>query len=427
MKKFLLSLCAGLLVQLSAWSQITLERCLQLADANYPLIKKYGLVDKTRELGLSDINKGWLPQVGLYGQATLQNAVPEFPDALTDIMSKLGQDFDGMGKFQYRAGVEVSQNIWDGGTSKSRREIERATSTVSAASLDVQMYAMHGKVQDLFFGILLLDEQMAQTRSTMELLEANRSRMEAMLANGTAMQSDVDAIEAQLLTMGQRLVEAQNAAEGYRRVLELYIGESLDGKRLEMPAADMPGDMTPDRPELYLLEARRLMNNARLGAVDATVMPRVGLFAQAYYGYPGFNNFEGMRNRDLSFNALVGVRLSWDVGSLYFKKNSKSRIALDNADIEAERDLFLFNTDVQTASRRSSINGLRQVIKDDGRIVTLRGRVRKAAESQLANGVIDTTGLLDKITDENQARLNARYHEIQLLQNIYRLKYTLNR
>ena len=189
----------------------------------------------------------------------------------------------------------------------------------------------------------------------------------------------------------------------------------------------MPGDMTPDRPELYLLEARRLMNNARLGAVDATVMPRVGLFAQAYYGYPGFNNFEGMRNRDLSFNALVGVRLSWDVGSLYFKKNSKSRIALDNADIEAERDLFLFNTDVQTASRRSSINGLRQVIKDDGRIVTLRGRVRKAAESQLANGVIDTTGLLDKITDENQARLNARYHEIQLLQNIYRLKYTLNR
>lgn len=427
MKNLLLSLCAGLLFPLSVMPQVTLERCIDLADTNYPLIKKYGLVERTRELNLSDINKGWLPQAGIYGLATLQNVVPEFPDALTEMLSRLGQDFDGMGKFQYRAGVEISQNIWDGGTSKSRRDIERASSTVSTASLDVQMYAMHGKVQELFFGILLLDEQITQTQSTMELLAANHTRVEAMLANGTAMQSDVDAIEAQMLAMRQRIVEARNAAGSYRRVLELYIGESLAGKTLERPADEMPASLTPDRPELHLLEARRLMNNARLGAVDATVMPRVGLFAQAYYGYPGFNNFESMRNRDLSFNLLAGVRLSWNIESLYFKKNSKKRIVIDNADIEAERDLFLFDTDVQTTSRLTAINSLREVIKDDGRIVILRGRVRKAAESQLANGVIDTTGLLDKITDENQARLNARYHEIQLLQNIYQLKYTLNR
>ena len=40
---------------------------------------------------------------------------------------------------------------------------------------------------------------------------------------------------------------------------------------------------------------------------------------------------------------------------------------------------------------------------DDSRIVELRRSVRKVAESQLENGVIDATSLLDKITAESQA------------------------
>ena len=70
---------------------------------------------------------------------------------------------------------------------------------------------------------------------------------------------------------------------------------------------------------------------------------------------------------------------------------------------------------------------MQAVMADDAKIVALRESVRKAAESQLRNGVIDATSLLSRITDENQARLTAAYHEIQLLHNIYKLKYTLNR
>lgn len=66
-------------------------------------------------------------------------------------------------------------------------------------------------------------------------------------------------------------------------------------------------------------------------------------------------------------------------------------------------------------------------MSDDARIVDLRSNVRKAAESRLRNGVIDATALLVKITDENQARLTAAYHEIQLIQSIYKLKNIINR
>lgn len=427
MKKLLAIILVMAFPALSSVAQVTLVRCLELADSNYPVIRKYDLVAKTRDLNLADINKGWLPKIGVYGQVSLQNTVPEFPEALTGMLSSYGQNFDGMGHVQYKVGVDLNQKIWDGGTAKSQREIERAGSTVSSASLDVQMYAMHGKVQSLFFGILLLDEQIEQTQSALKLLEANKDRLESMLANGTAMQSDVDMIEAQVLTMRQQLAEARNASDGYRRMLELYIGESLAGHTLERPSGEMPATMTSGRPELQMFSAQTSMNNARLRAVDATVMPKVGLFAQAYYGYPGLNYFESMRDRDMSFNAVAGIKLSWDINSFYFKRNMKRRIAVDNAGIEAERALFLFNTDVEVSSRQSSINSLRQVISEDSRIVSLRGRVRKAAESQLANGIIDAADLLGKITDENQAQLNARYHEIQLLQNIHQLKYTLNR
>ena len=79
------------------------------------------------------------------------------------------------------------------------------------------------------------------------------------------------------------------------------------------------------------------------------------------------------------------------------------------------------------AGQNEQIEGLREVTATDREIVALRTDVRKAAESQLDNGVIDTFTLLAKITDETQARLAAAYHEIQLLNAIQQLRYTINR
>ncbi|MDE6769872.1 MAG: TolC family protein, partial [Muribaculaceae bacterium] len=160
---------------------------------------------------------------------------------------------------------------------------------------------------------------------------------------------------------------------------------------------------------------------------DTSLMPRIGFFAQAYYGYPGFDYFKSMINRDLSFNILAGVKVSWNIDSFYTKKNSTRRTLVNAETISADREIFLFNTDMQTASQRVAIEGIRKVMKDDAKIIELRGNVRKAAESQLENGVIDATTLLTKISDENIARLTAQLHKIQLLQEIYKLKYILNR
>ena len=426
MKRFL-PLVVSLLGSLPLFAQVALEECVTLAQENYPLIRKYGLLAQVEEIDLSEINKSWLPQVSLYGQGTAQNETPSLPESLARVIDQAGMDMKGVDEWQYKAGVDIRQNVWDGGESKAQKNTARAERAERQAALDVQLYAVRERVEDLFFAILLLDEQMAQTRNMLTLLENNLDKLRAMLRHGTAMQSDVDMVEAQCLSVKQQLIQAERSSKSYREVLGLFTGKQLAGQELLKPDASIPHDLVPNRPELRYFEAQAQVNEAKKASVAASTMPRISLFAQAYYGYPGFDYFESMMGRDPSVNLLAGVKVSWNLGAFYHKKNENRKLRLASDNIAVERDVFLFNTNLKIRSQLDRIDELRAVMQENKRIVELRERVRKAAESQLDNGIIDATDLLAKLTEEKQARLTASYHEIQLLQGIYRLKYTLNR
>lgn len=427
MKQRTVAILLYILSSLCVGAQTTIEECVRLAQDNYPIIKKYELMNVTKEIDLSEINKSWLPRICIYGQATGQNIVPSFPKSLTGVLEQMGQDVKGLGKIQYKAGVDLSQTIWDGGASGVRRDIARAQETTRNAALDVELYAVRERVENLYFAILLTEEQIAQNQVAYKLLMSNLEKIRAMLRNGTAMQSDVDMVEAQALTLSQTISLAQSATKGYRDILGIFTGKSMEGTKLTTPTAAEPNGSESDRPELRLFESKQSLNQIADRLNETSIKPKIGLFAQAYYGYPGFDYFKSMINRDLSFNIMAGIKVSWNIDALYTRKDLSRRTTVDNQNISADRDIFLFNSDMKSASQRSAIDGIRNVMKDDDRIIDLRANVRKAAESQLENGIIDATALLTKISDENIARLMAQLHKIQLLQEIYKLKYTLNR
>lgn len=426
MKRIITTLLISVLSWWMLHAEITIDECVAKAEANYPVVRKYSLLTATQDIELSDINKSWLPGIGMYAQVTAQNVVPSFPETLTGVLEQMGQQMKGLGKVQYKAGVDVAQTIWDGGVASARRELVRRKHDAQKSALDVEIYAVRQRVENLYFSILLVDEQIAQSRVSHDLLMKNLDKLRSMQLHGTAMQSDVDMVEAQALAVAQQIAQAQSAVSGYRKVLGLFIGESIEGEKLLMPTVEMPLGNDSNRPELKLFESQLVANSASRRIDNAALMPKIGLFAGAYYGYPGYDYFKSMMNRDLSFNIMAGVKVSWNIDSFYTKKNRAMRRVADNDNILADRELFVFNQNMQSASQREAINGLRTVIRDDSRIVQLRGNVRKAAESQLDNGVIDTTALLAKISDENVAKLTAKLHEIQLVQEIYKLKYTLN-
>ena len=425
--RFCLFLALSLIMGVRLCAQVTVEQCVALAQENYPLVRKYDLLNRLKDVTLSDINKSWLPQVNLYGQGTVQNETPSFPESLSGMLNQVGTPVSGVDEWQYKVGADISQTIWDGGTSRTRREIENARDVERRAALDVQLYAVRERVENLFFGILLVEEQAKQTRSMLALLECNLDKLRSMRKNGTALQSDVDMVEAQYLTTVQQLTQAEYASRSYRKMLELFVGRSLEGQTLERPDAALPGNLAPERPEQRHFEARLQANEAQIAGIASNTMPRIGVFAQTYYGYPGFDYFESMMDRAPSFNVLAGVKVSWSIGAFYTKKNERQRLRLSAEDISAECDIFLFNNNLEAQAQLDHINELKAIMKENDRIVELRANVRKAAESQLDNGVIDATALLTKLTDEKQARLAASYHEIQLIQSIYQLKYTLNK
>lgn len=421
-----------LLLLLAAWlalsaETVTIEQCVEKAEENYPLIRKYDLLAATCDIELSDIDKAWLPRIGISGQVTAQNAVPSYPETLSHFLDQAGQKIEGLGKVQYKAGVDVAQSIWDGGVARSRRRVQKAGTEVQKEALEVEIYAVRQRVENLYFAILLAEEQIRISDNTLALVRSNLDRLRSMLKNGTAMQSDVDMLEAQALTIEQGRTQAQSAVKGYRKMLGIFTGIDMQDCELAIPVAAVPSALESNRPELRLFENKKALIDASQRLSDTSLMPKLGLFAQAYYGYPGFNYFKSMMERDMSLNLMAGLKVSWNIDSFYTKKNAKRRNDIDSQGVAVDKDVFLFNTNMQSASAMESIAGLREVMAKDEQIVALRQRVRQAAESQLDNGVIDATALLTKINDENQAELTARYHAIQHLQEIYNLKYILNR
>ena len=424
MKRFLLTLFAVTCVA-SIGAQ-SLDECRRLARENYPEIRQYDLISQTEQYNLSNASRAWIPQIALSAQATYQSATPTYPEVFNTILQANGIEMAGIRRDQYKVALDVSQNIWDGGQTKATKAIAEAEAKEQRSRVDVSLYDLQSRVDNLYFGILLLDERKAQTEALITVLESNLARLQTYYKNGVAMQADVDAVEAELLSARQTLGQVESSRASYRRMLEVFIGQALNTEQLERPAMVEIKSRTSARPELALFDAQESKLEAQRKAINTSLMPRFSAFAQGYYGYPGMDMFKSMVSSDWTLNAIVGVRMSWNIGAFYTKRNNLEKLNAAQKQIAVQRDVFLFNTQMQTTQDDGEIARLRKAIEDDNRIVELRRRVRMAAESQLENGVIDATDLLRKINDETSATLARSTHEIELLQAIYRLKTTLN-
>lgn len=408
-------------------AQVTLDDCQKLARANYPEIRQYDLISQTQGFTIENIRKAYLPQLTLSAQATLQSAVPSYPEALTKMMTAQGMSITGMNKDQYKIQLEASQLIWDGGKTAASQKIAETESATQALQADVDLYSLSSRIDELYFGIILLESQKVQTTQTMDLLQANLDKITSLVENGAAMQSDADAVEAELLSVRQRLTQLQTSEDSYRKILSLFTGKDLSKEELTIPQANEPDTFETNRPELTLLDTRSANLAAQKRLIQASTLPTFGLFAQGYYGYPGMDYFKSMMNSDWSLNGIIGIRMLWNISALYTKKSSIARLDASSQMLDVQKDVFLFNNRLQSTQESQDIQSLRKILSDDDKIVELRRKVRMAAESQLRNGVIDSSSLLEKITAENNAAIARSSREIELLKAIYELKHTVNR
>ena len=401
----------------------TLEECQTAAEQNYPLIQQYDLINKTTSLTLSNIQKGWLPQVSAIAQATYQSDVVSWPEQMQSVYQQMGLDMKGLKKDQYKIGVDVSQVIYDGGVIQSQKEIAQRQGAVQEAQTAVTLYQVRQRVNEMYFALLLLNEQIQLNSDLQELLNANEKKLSSMFKRGTAAESDYFSVKAERLKVIQQATNMEAQKRTLLTMLSTFCG--LEVKEPVKPMAQEIGSVGKC-PELKLVDAQLSLADAQEKMLSASLKPKFSVFDSCYYGYPGYNMFKDMMSRSWSLNGMIGARLTWNIGALYTHKNDKEKIQLQRELAENSREVFMFNNRLEQLQQNEDIDRYRKLMTADEEILTLRSSVRKAAESKLSHGIIDVNDLVKEINSENAARVQRSVHEIEMLKEIYDLKYATN-
>lgn len=421
MKKLLFLLMLPMTMQAQ-----TLQECQEAAEHNYPLIRQYDLIGKTTQLTVDNIGKGWLPQVSASAQATLQSDVASWPEQMQSVYQQMGLNMKGLKKDQYRIGIDVNQVVYDGGVIRSQKEIAQRQGAIEEAQTEVTMYQVRSRVNEMYFALLLLDEQITLNADLQELLSSSEKKLESMFKHGTAAESDYLSVKAERLNVVQQATNLQAQRRTLAMMLSTFCGIEVQQVQRPVQYATMSSQQSVQRPELKVIEAQLRLADAQEKSLDAALMPKVGVFAQGFYGYPGYNMFDDMMRHRWSLNGMVGARLSWNIGALYTRKNDKAKIQLQREMAATSRDVFLFNNNLEQMQQNENMERYRCLMADDDEIIALRSSVRKAAESKLAHGIIDVNDLLKEINAENSAQVQKSIHEIEMLKEMYNLKITTN-
>lgn len=422
----LLLLCFPLLASsMRGQEAVTLSQCYEWARGNYPQVRQFGLIDRTEQYNLANAGKNWLPQLAVNAKATYQSDVTQLPFDVDRISSLIpGFDVPTMSKDQYQVVAEVSQTIWDGGAVHAGKQVTKAEAIANRKQLESDLYALNGRVNQLYFGCLLQDEMIGQNAILQKELQENIDRISAMMANGLANLSDRESMEVELLNTRQKEIELKAARSAYRQMLAALTGKAIaETARLETPS--LPGaDLTADihRPELQALDAQSSMLEVQNKQLTSGIMPKIGAFVQGGYGRPGLNMLED------SFNPfyVAGVRLSWNMGRLYTLKTDRRKIDVGRQSVEVQRETFLFNTRLELLQQHTEIRKITDLMRADDDIIRLRSSIKKAAEVKLQNGVISVSDLIREINAEDLARQAASTHRIQQLMAVYNYMYTTN-
>ncbi|GHV58116.1 transporter [Bacteroidia bacterium] len=413
-----------------AFAQLSLSDCQQKAKENYPLIKKYQLIEQSKAYTLSNIAKAWLPQFQLNAKASYQSEVTKIPIDFSQL-SALGipiSTIPSPTKDQYQAALEASQVLWDGGTVRAQQKLIKAGSEVERTQLEVEMYALEERVNQLFFGILLLDEQLKQNQLLTDELRRNFTTINTYIENGIANQSDLDIIKVEQLNARQVRTQLQSSRKAFTKMLGRMMGDELDENTHfirpnpeELIGTGLTHSLI-NRPELQFFEAQNALFNSQKSLIQSAYMPKLGLFLQGGYGRPGLN----MLSDKFDPFYIGGLRLSWNFGALYTKKNDLQKIEINKNLTNTQKDLFLYTIDLTLSRENQEIERLRRLMQDDDEIVVLRENIRKSTEAKVANGTVTVTDLMRELTQENLARQTKAVHEIDLLTAIYHLKNTTN-
>jgi len=398
-----------ILVGTAMAQSLNIDSCYVFATRNYPLIKQYELIEKTKEYTLSNAGKAYLPQVSL---TAIEGYV--FGDLPTIRASGDGSNFKFIGIGQ------INQTIWDGGATKTKKKIINAQSETDKANVDVAMHDLRSRVNQLYFGILLIDEQLKQLEIQNTTLTNNVNRIKQLTDNGLAYKTDLDEIRVEQLKLNQQRTEFNYTRNGYVIMLSLLIGAHINSQTIlqKPPVSDQGSNLGIIRPELSLYKSQRNLVIAQSDMQRVNVMPKIGLLGAGVLLAPGINQ----GSSKATTIGVAGLSVGWNIGALYTNSNEKELKQQSLNKINVQEETFLFNTRLQLTQTNANIEKQKAVLAQDEEIVNLRKIIREGYQLKYNTGAGPLFDLLTATEKESEARAQKALHEMQLLMTLYDYK-----
>ncbi len=388
---------------------LNIDRCLDMAQQNYPLIKQYNLIEQTRAYSIANAQKNYLPKVSVMGQVTYQSDVSEIPISLPQI------DIPAIDYDQYRLYGEISQSLTDLFiVSKQKKQINYR-SEVDTQKTAVELYQLKERIANLYFGILMIDAQIKQTELMAKDIQYGIDKAKIAVANGVALKSTVDGLKAELLNVNQHSIALKANRKGYTSMLSLFMGSPVDDNSVfEIPVRQSFTNSI-NRPEQKLFELQAQAIDQQKQLLATTNWPRISLFLQGGLGKPGLN----ILNPDPDNFYIAGVRLHWNLSRLYTYRKEKELLTVNQNMIDVQEETFLFNTRLKLKEQKANIDKIKALIDTDKAIVSLRQNIKQTTLNQLTYGTASANDYLIVVNAENKAKQNLILHEIQLLMTEY--------
>ncbi len=389
---------------------LPIDSCYVFALRNYPLIKQYELIEKTKEYTLSNAGKANLPQV----------SVTAIEGYIFGELPKFGPTEKSSSNLQFIGIGQINQTIWDGGATKTQKKIIEAQSQTDKANIEVTLNDLKSRVNQLYFGILLIDEQLKQLEIQDTIMNNSVDRIKQLNDNGLAYKTDLDEVRVEQIKLNQQRTEFKYTRNGYVMMLSLLIGAKISEQTvLQKPLLSTHlTDMQIIRPELSLYKSQRNLINAQSDMQHVSLMPKVGLIGAAVLIEPGLN----LGNSKLSGLGVAGLSASWNISGLYKNSNEKELTKLSLNKINVQEETFLFNTRLQMTQTSANIEKQEAVLSEDEEIVSLRKNIREGYQLKYDTGTSPLFDFLNATEKETEARAQKALHEMQLLMTLYDYK-----
>jgi outer membrane protein TolC len=417
MKKLLTIWGSSFFLMLQAFPQntdsISLVECLSWAETKFTGNKQAHPLEQASDFRIKNYNRLWLPSMGLAGQATYQSEIVQFRafDPVSQSIVPIDLPLD-----QYKLQLEFSQQLFDGGLTRARKDMEKGSKEINLQQIAVERNGFRQAINHLYFSVLLTDKGYEIITLSLEELKEKIAVMRALVDHGALLAGNLMVMEAEELFLRQKLLEISHSRISMLNQLSVLLDTVINpSTRFLKPAFFQSRRDSILRPEhrLYDLQKQQLVAGKKL--LTAADMPRLFAFSQAGYGRPGYD----FLSETFHDYYLVGIGLKWDFFNYGETGRQKKIIDLDQQLVDIRRESFDKSIASSMVAELENINKFREMIEMDRKIIALRRDVTSSSFARLTKGVITPTDFLAAMNAETEARLQLENHEIMLLQSIY--------